>query len=212
MKILTAAALLLGTAAAHAGEVYGGIGLPGLMLGYAEPLNPSATLRADVASLGSRDADGTEEGITYTGTAKLARTGLFADWFVLQGSFRLTGGVTFNRAFIDLDAQSSGGTLTIGGTAYPVTPGDRLNVRIEYPRTTPYLGIGWGHHRAESGLSFAFDLGGSFGKAKVTATPSGPNLSQVSQSDLDAELAELREGVGKVKFLPQISLAIGYRF
>lgn len=211
LRTTTATALLIG-GAAHAAEVYGGIGFPGVMLGVAHAPNSSVALRADVASLGSRDVDGIEEGISYRGTGKVSRVGLFADWFPFEGIFRLTGGVTFNRARADLEGQATNGTIDIGGTSYPVTADDRLNVKVEFPKTTPYLGIGWGHQWADSGLSFAFDLGASFGRAKVTGTASGPNLGQVNQTDLDRELAELRDGAAKVRFLPQISFALGYRF
>lgn len=32
------------------------------------------------------------------------------------------------------------------------------------------------------------------------------------QANLDKELAELRDGVGKVRAIPQLSVAIGYSF
>jgi hypothetical protein len=49
---------------ASAAEVYFQAGLPGVGLGFAQPLNPWAGVRGDVVTLGSRDRNGTEEGIT----------------------------------------------------------------------------------------------------------------------------------------------------
>lgn len=90
---------------------------------------------------------------------------------------------------------------------------DRFNARIKFPSATPYVGIGWGHHAAGPGWGFVFDLGGSIGRAKVEGSVSGPNLSgNVSQADIDAELAQLRDGVGKVRFVPQVSIGASYRF
>lgn len=196
---------------AQAGQVYGGLGLPGVMLGYTHPLEDRRfTVRGDFAFMDLPSETAREEGIDYQAKAKLNRLGVFADWFVL-GGMRLTGGVTFNGMNLNLQAQGNGGTINIGGTDYTTSPDDRLDVKIEFPRTTPYLGIGYGHHQG-TGLGFVFDLGASIGKAKLTATPSGPNLSQVDPADIDRELEELRDGVGKAKFFPQLSLGLTYRF
>ena len=206
MVALAAAAM----AGAHAGEVYGGIGLPGLMLGYAQPLNDRVTLRADVATLGSRSANRTENSISYNGTVKVQRAGVFADWFVLRGGLRATGGVTFNRIGLDLGARTAlGEKITINGVDY--TDGGSLDVSIKFPNTTPYLGIGWGHH-AGKGLSFVWDLGASVGRSKVTAELGGALKTVVPQANLDAELADIRDGVGKVRIFPQVSFAVSYKF
>lgn len=199
-----------GTGTALAGEVYTGIGLPGLMLGYAHPLNSSITLRADFATLGGMNDDRTEEGIRYKVKGKLARTGLFADYFV-TGGLRVTAGLTFNDARIDLLARGDGSTINIGGTDYPATADDQLRVKITFPSSTPYIGVGYGHQLSQ-GWGFVFDLGASVGKAKLSATTLGPNLSLADPADIDRELAELRDGVGKVKALPQLSLGLNYRF
>jgi hypothetical protein len=188
-RILWFAACMAASAAAQAGQVYGGIGLPGVMAGYAQPLG-GFTLRGDIATLQVPDQTVNEEGIDYTTDAKLNRLGLFADWFAI-GGWRLTGGITFNQMNLNLRAQGNGGVINIGGTNYTTSPDDRLDVKIEFPRTTPYLGLGYGHQ---------------------AGTASGPNLGQASQADIDRELEELRDGVGKVRCFPQLSLGLTYRF
>lgn len=203
--------LVLAATAATAGEIYGQIGLPGLGIGYAQPLNDSFTLRGDFVTLGNHSKTATEEGITYNARLKAQRAAVLADWYPMQGSFRLSAGATFNQYRLDLGADGSSGSLTIGGTTYPTTAADRLDVQIKFPSSTPYIGIGWGHGSG-SGLRFSFDVGASIGRAKLTAALSGPNASSVSQADLDAELAELRDGVGKVRAVPQLSFGIGYSF
>jgi hypothetical protein len=198
----------------QAGEVYGGIGLPGLMLGYAHAYSPSLTARVDVATLGSRSGNRTENGIAYAGKIEAHRAGVFGDWFPFSGGFRLTGGVTFNKVGLELGAQpGAGGTITIGGQPVPnLDAGDRFDVKIKFPSATPYVGLGYGHH-AGKGLGFHADFGVSIGRTKLTATATGPTLSTaVSQADIDAELAELRDGVGKVRVLPQLSIGLNYRF
>lgn len=207
-------ALALGAAcmaSAQAGEVYTGIGTHGVMLGYAQPITDSIAVRGDVAGLGSKSAREQEEGITYDVRAKYNRGGLFADWF-FAGGWRLTGGVTFNSIQMDLRAEGAGQTIDVGGQPYVLGPGDRLDVQIKFPSTTPFLGIGYGHQPKGEGFGFHFDLGASIGKAKVTATGSGQLASPAAQADIDREVAELRDGVGKVKAIPQLSLGINYRF
>jgi len=199
---------------AHAGEVYGGIGLPGVMLGYAHVQSPTLTARLDVATLGSHSRDRTENGIDYAGKIEVHRLGVFGDWFPFSGGVRLTGGVTFNKVGLELGAQpGAGGTITIGGQTVPnLVAADRFDVSIRFPTVMPYVGLGYGHH-AGKGLGFHADLGVSIGQTKLTAAATGPTLSTIiSQADIDAELAELRNGVAKIRVLPQVSLGLSYRF
>lgn len=211
---LAAVTAMLGAAFlpdAHAGELYTNIGFPGLMLGYAQPLNANFTLRGDLATLGSRTKEYTEEGIQYNGKLKATRGALFGDWYPFSGTFRFTAGLTSNNYRLDLSASGAGGTLTIGNTTYTSTAADRFDATIKFPKSTPYFGFGWGHQMGD-GFRFSADLGAMFGKAKLTTQVSGPLANQVSQADIDAETAELRDGVAKVRWLPQITIGFGYSF
>lgn len=196
---------------AHAGEVYLQVGLPGVGLGYAQPLNDWLGVRGDFVTLGSRTKTTTEEGISYQADLKANRGALFADLYPFAGSFRFTLGATSNQYKINLDASGAGTTINVGGTNYVLGPGDGLGVEVKFPSTTPYVGFGWGHQTA-TGLRFSLDVGASIGKAKVAVTPRGQLAQPAAQADVDRETAELRDGVGKVKALPQLSFAIGYSF
>jgi hypothetical protein len=201
-----------GAATAHAGEVYANVGLPGIGLGYAHPIDSQFTVRGDFMTMGSRQKDTTEDGIAYTGRYKLQRVALFGDWFPFQGSFRLTGGLSSNNYRVSLDASGAGGSLTIGDRTYTTGTGDGLNVEIKFPAVTPYLGIGWGHQTG-SGWRMAADIGALIGKAKVTATARGALANEADiQANIDKELAELRDGVGKIRAIPQLSVSVGYSF
>lgn len=196
---------------AQAGELYTHIGIPGVMLGYAQPVGPLFGVRADYATIGTRKKQSTENGINYDGTLKANRAALLADWFPFAGSFRLTTGLTSNQYKLDLLATGAGGSLTIGNTTYTTTAQDQFRVQVKFPTSAPYLGLGWGHGLG-SGLRFSFDIGASIGKAKVDYSLSGPLAQQVSQSDIDAELQQLRDGVGKVRAIPQLTFGLGYSF
>ena len=199
------------TGSAHAGEVYLKAGLPGVMLGYAQPLNSQFGLRIDYATLGDRSEQRTEDGIRYDAKLKLSRAALLGDWFPFSGGFRVTGGVTSNQYRAELLATGAGGSLTIGNTTYTTSAADQFLVKVRYPSSTPYFGFGWGH-QASTGLRFSFDVGAMIGKATVSYSLTGPVSQQVTQADIDAELTELRKGVGKVRAVPQLSLGLGYSF
>jgi hypothetical protein len=214
-KVFAAATLAACSIQVAAGEIYAGIGLPGVMLGYAQPLNDSFTIRSDWATLGSRRKQLTEEGITYDAKLGFHRLGVFGDWF-FWGGMRLTAGVTFNNLTAEFMTQGDGTKQYQIGNQPPVvlTSDDKLNVTIKYPKTTPYVGLGYGH-QASTGWGFMFDLGASYGKATVSETHSGPILTNpavISQADIDQEMAQLREGVGKIRYIPQVSIGVNYRF
>ncbi len=209
---LAACAVWLG-GAAQAGEIYGQVGFPGAGLGYAHPISDAVTLRADAVTLGNRESDFNEEGITYKGTLKANRVAVFADWFPFGGVFRFTGGVASSKFDLTLDASGSGQSIAVGNGTYVLGPGDGLTMQIKYPRTMPYLGVGWGHQASSSGLRFSFDLGALIGKPKVSAVGRGQLATDPNaQADIDRELAEINNGIGKVSLLPQFSFSLGYSF
>ena len=209
--LTTLATMAMSTLPAAATEVYGQIGIPGAMLGIAQPLNSHFTLRGDINLLADKTKATTEEGINYNGTLATKRTAVLVDWFPFQGGFRFTLGGSANKYQLDLTASGAGGQLSIGDTNYTTTAADRFDVQIKFPKSTPYFGVGWGHQLAE-GLRFSFDAGAMFGKATVSGKVSGPAAAYVTQADIDKELAEIREGAGKVKAIPQVTFAIGYSF
>ena len=211
-RSLALATLGLGALTAQAGEIYANAGFPGVGLGYAHPLNSHFALRGDFMTLGTHKKDMNEEGIDYKGTLSTSRVALFADYFPFGGVFRLTAGITANNYKLELDASGAGQTINVGGTDYVLSANDGLNVQVKFPKTTPYLGIGWGHQQ-ESGFRFAFDIGAMLGKAKVEATARGQYANDPNfQASLDQEVAELRDGVGTIKALPQITFSLGYSF
>jgi hypothetical protein len=211
LALHTAAAALLALALqARADSFYTGVGLPGLMVGYAKPLSSTLTLRGDVASLPGISRDSIEQGVSYTGSIKSDRGAVFMDWH-LAGGMRLTSGLTFNHTRVDLRAGGNSGSVTIGDNSYASSVDDRFDASIRFPGTTPYLGLGYSQYSC-GGSSLLFDVGGSIGRPSLSESHSGPNLGNVSQADLDKELAQLREGIARVRFVPQISLGMNLRF
>lgn len=206
------ACAVLAAPAAHAGSAYAQVGLPGVGLGYAQALNEAVTLRGDFSTLGTHDKNGTKDGISYTGKIKVSRWGLFADYFPLGNSFHLTGGATINDVSVKLRSNLlPGASVTVGNATVTANANDYFNATIKFPKVTPYIGIGWGHVDKEPGWGFVGDLGASFGRSKVTIDT---NIAQrgVSQADIDRETQQIKDGVGKIRVLPQASLGVSYRY
>jgi hypothetical protein len=195
---------------AQAGELYFQSGLPGIGVGYAQPINEWVGVRGDWVTLGKHKKTQSEEGIDYAAKLSSSRLGLFVDVFPFAGRFRFTGGLTSNNYKIEMDAQPNGSGIKVGNTTYTGT-GDGLNVLIKFPTSTPYLGFGWGHQQ-DGGFRMASDIGVMIGKAKLTAVGRGALAGPSAQADIDRELAELSDGVGKIRILPQISFSLGYAF
>jgi hypothetical protein len=203
----------LAASAAQAGEVYGKVGLPGVLVGYAYSVNEQLGLRADAGTTGSMKKNSTESGIPFAARLKYDRVGLFADFYPFSGRFRLTGGLTLNKASLDLKSQFDGAnTVTVNGKTVTPAAGDYLNGQLKFPTVMPYIGIGWGHQSREAGLGFVADVGVSIGTAKLTTTTNLVGQYGITQADVDAKTAELDDAVGKVHFLPQASVGLNYRF
>lgn len=203
--------------AVQAQEVYTGIGLFGAQLGYAYALSPSLTLRGDLMTLGSRNQTTNESGTQYQARLKASRQALLADWFPFEsGTFRLTGGATFNQVALELAAGGANTSVDINNTKYNLAASDSINIRIKMPSSTPYLGLGWGHKQGGKGWGFHADLGVSIGQFKVTETRTGGLVNGgvlgVTQADIDKELTPVRDDVAKVKALPQATVGVSYRF
>lgn len=207
----TAALLSLGTAA-QAQDAYAGVGLPGLLtLGYAQPMGKGWGLRGEFAGGTSLNRDGVEDGLTYKGSLKANRVGAFADWFPLDSGLRLVGGLTLNSIKADLNATGTG-INTLNGKQVDLT-NETFDVRLKYPRLTPYLGVGYGHQaRTVKGLGFFADFGVTVGKFKTEVDTSIVGKQGITQADVDAQVQDLRDAVSKLSVLPSVSLGVVYRF
>lgn len=208
--VLTAAAAGAAMALpAHAGEVYLGVGFPGVSLGFATPVGANATFRAEGTGGLSVSRSGRREGLDYDGKLKASRLGGFLDWYPFSGTFRLSAGVTANDIKITLDGR--GGNGTINGKPVNLS-GESFKVNVKYKPTTPYLGLGWGHQPGGSGLGFFFDVGAQFGQFDVSGSTTVVGKFGITQADVDAELQKVRDNIGSYKVLPTVSLGLNYRF
>ena len=211
-RLLPIFVLTMAAAPAFAGDIYAAIGVPGVMLGYSQPIGDRFSLRADVATLGHLHHSYSNTGIDYDGSLKADRLGIFADYFV-YGGFRVTGGATFSNARYKATGHGNGSTITIGGQSYAATAADGVDATVKFPRAMPYVGIGYSAAPdAGPGWGFMFDAGISIGKPSVTGRVTGPLAGTVPQANVDQELSDVRNDVDKVKGIPQLTIGVTYRF
>ena len=214
-----AAAALLAAGCAAAAEPYVATGFPYLLAGFAEPLNASFGVRADFGSIAHHNYSGSTSDNDFKGNIKYNRVALLGDWFVVDGGFRLSAGATFNQAKATMTASSHNGKISLGGVQYDA-PSSLYYVQsdLSFPKATPYIGLGWGHHQSAPGLTFNVDLGASIGTAKATPLKASPALAselalnQQGAADLQQESRDFQDDVHKFKAIPQLTIGLGYRF
>ena len=206
------AALAAFSTVSMAQDSYVGVGLPGLLtLGYAYPLSSSIGLRGEYAGGLSVNRDGNQDGVNFTGSFKASRLGAFADWFPMGGAFRLVGGLTVNDITVDFNALGTGNS-TINGNTVNMT-GETYNVKVKFPNTTPYLGIGFGHQKSDAkGLGFYADLGVMIGTFSADTTTSLVGKQGITQADVDAQTQKIRNSLGGLTALPSASMGLLYRY
>lgn len=219
LTFATLAAVALGTASvgARADEVYGGLGFPGLTLGYAHSLTDYVGLRGEFSGGLRLKRNVSRDGINYDGDLKAQSLGAFVDWFPSSSAFRLTGGVTFNRTNVNLHATGSG-IATINDIPVSLV-GKTYDVDAKFPRTTPYFGLGYGF-KPKRGVGWGFyaDAGVMVGKFDMTTSSAGivglpgTNGTTITQADLDAQSQKLRDKLNRVSVLPKLSLGVAYSF
>jgi len=155
--------------------------------------------------------------INYDAKPKLSNGNLFLDWSPL-GPFRITGGLILNTNKLDVTAQASNGTFTIGGTTYPAGSIGSLSGTVKSGNSAaPYLGIGYGNV-AGAGVNLYFDLGVMFQgspKASLTAncnpaTP--PQLCSSIQASAVIEARDLQDSIKNFKYFPVASIGVTIGF
>jgi hypothetical protein len=200
MSSLRAHWVVLAVCSAAAGpavaqNIYTDLGLPGLY-----SLSGSLSLRAD-STPGLNWNRAGSEGLVDNGAGLQAnRASVYADWFPFGGGLRLVGGVNLTENRPDLiNAPVSGWS------------GNPSNLRLKYPNSSTYLGIGYGQHSLSSkGLGFYADMGVS-----LSTLPADADSSQGGGTSSAAGMEGWRtqsNGWLGFRYLPSVSLGLIYRY
>ncbi len=205
-----AAALTLAAGSAGAGELYAGIGTTGLELGVAGRFGGDVAGRLEANAL-SVTRDFSTSDIDYDAKMEFFTAGVYLDWFI-TGGFRLTGGALVGERKVHGTARSAGNTVSLNGVAYPVAAGDTLDFDAKFPTVTPYLGLGFGHHRADAGWHVYADAGVAWARPEVTLSPSASLAAKLNPGDLAAEQALARDKANGLRAYPVLKVGVAYAF
>lgn len=134
------------------------------------------------------------------------------DWHLFDNSFRLTGGLFYNRNRFTLSSRS-GAQVEINEVQFRV---ESYAIRVSVDDFSPYLGFGWGRANDRSQrLAFTVDLGILFqGTPSVSgrAVASSPEIQDQLDLAFDAELESRRSDLSDLKLYPVVSLGLSFRF
>lgn len=157
---------------------------------------------------------------SYDGKLKLSNTSATLDWHPGGKSFFLSAGAVATGNRIDVVGVPTAGRYDIGNGSYTAAQIGSLRGRIDTGNgVAPYLGLGFGHP-VDSGGRFTvmLDLGVILtGTPKVSlaavcgvAVPA-PTCTQI-QTDVQREVAELRDEVNQLEVWPVVNLGFAFRF
>lgn len=192
-------------------EIYATVGSTGLAGGYAYGVNDHFATRAEYAGF-SYDGTYDNSGTHYDGRLKLQSAGVYADYFPMGGSFRVTGGFVSNSFKFSGTADGNSGTVTINHVKYPLA-GETAKATITYPSCMPYLGIGFGHNAAAlPGWHVVADLGLMFGNPTTHIALSPGLAAQVPASDIRAQEHQINDDVKVAYGWPVASVGVGFTF
>ena len=159
--------------------------------------------------------------INYDYKLSLGSYPVLLDWYPFEHSgFRLSPGVIFNNNKVTATGTSAQVVnFSIGGDTYSTTQIGSLTGSVDFDKTVPYAGLGWGNAVGKgSGLSFVFDLGVMFqGTPKVALNASNlqnnPAIVQTAiQTSINKEIADLKDKTDKFKYYPVVSIGLAYGF
>lgn len=189
------------------------VGTLGLGLEYTQSLSPTLNGRLGINNY-SYDYSGIESDIAYNFDLNLNSLSALLDWHPGARTFRVSGGLLYNKNKINAVATGTG-TVNIGGTDYPAASLGSLYGTIGFNKTAPYFGIGWDNVVGKNkGLGVSADLGVVFqGSPKAHLTASGPIASDPDfKSRLAKEEGELQDALNNYKYYPVISVGVYYSF
>jgi hypothetical protein len=209
-RLAAAVALLLAAGAAHAGEIYAGIGTTGVELGVASRLGSDFAGRLEADALSVKRNLSTSN-VDYDTKMKFVNAAVYLDWFV-AGGMRFTAGALVGDRKVHGTAKSLGNTISLNGVVYPVAAGDSLDFDARFPTVAPYLGIGFGHHRNDPGWHLYADAGTTFGRAKVRLSPSASLAAKINPGDLAAEQALAQDKADGLRVYPVLKIGVAYAF
>jgi hypothetical protein len=129
-------------------------------------------------------------------------------------SFHFTGGVVANRTRFKGDATPRGdNSFELNDREYPASEVGTLHVDVEYPKTSPYAGIGWGKPSGTRRVGVQIDLGAVLAKPKLGLSATGAATNPQLAADVEAQRRDTQKRVNRIlPVYPVIAAGASYRF
>lgn len=198
------------------------IGLSGVGADLAVGFNNYFGVRATAAGIDISHNGDYGTSVSWEAKLKLFQAGLLLDAFPFAGGFHLTAGMVRDGNKISLNGQPSGTTFTFNGNVYPSSAIVSPTADVDWTKTVPYVGLGWGNLGGSAGFHLTTDLGvlitGSpRASISVGCNPAGiPSGSTIGcgtlAGDVAAEQVKLQNDVNKINVWPVFRIGIGYAF
>lgn len=159
--------------------------------------------------------------IDYAIRARLQTADLLLDWYLRENSnFHLSAGLVYNgNQFDGKGKPASNGNYTINGVSYKASDVGTLDGGVEYRKSAPYLGIGWGNALAAGpGWHFTSELGAFYqgkGDAKLVSVGCSASVlvCQALARDVAVEQVKFGDQVQDIpRLYPVLRAAVSYRF
>ena len=157
------------------------------------------------------------QGVAYEADVRAAGAYGFVDVYpVRRSGFRITGGVLRNTTRVGGTAPLPAmgmETLDINGRQYAATEVGTLRADVQFPRTAPYLSLGWGKSTtSRRGVGLRVESGTTFGKLRLGLSSTGAATNPQLATDLAAWERTGQGFLGKLPGLPFTSVALTYRY
>lgn len=186
----------------------------GLGLEVAKLMTPNLAIRGGAYRF-SHSFSRTESDVQFDADLDFKALSGIVDFFpAARGSFHLSGGLISTPAKVDATGKPTGDSFTFNDVDYPTAQVGTVTGTARWPKTLPYVGIGWGTPASSGGgLSFLFDLGVGIGKPTIGLSASAAAAGSALAADVEAERVKIEDNVNKyLKVYPVISLGLAIRF
>jgi hypothetical protein len=191
-------------------------GLSGVGADIGVNINDFVGLRGTIAGFDIDRNGNYGTSVGWDAKLKLFQAGLLVDVYPFAGGFHLTGGAVQDGNKFTLTGQPSGGTYTFNGNSYPASQVGSAAATVDWSKTVPYLGLGWGNLAGSRGLHFTSDLGvlitGSPKSALAVTCNADPATCATMTADVQQEQVRLQNDVHNLSFWPVVRFGIGFSF
>ena len=192
-------------------------GLSGLGADLGVNLNDHLGLRATAAGYSINRNGNYGTSVDWNGSLRLFQAGLLLDGYPFAGVFHLTAGLVHDGNSASATGRPvAGATYTFNGNTYSASEVSSASMSVDWGKSAPYLGLGWGNLSGSSGFHFTSDLGVIFSgsptaSVNVTCNASASVCTQMA-TDVAAEQTKLQNDVHKISAWPVLRFGIGYAF